>query len=454
MVLLSQCIFRYLKWQVVFHKNSKENTLEIINQNDFLEENIGWRLKWLMFYRLIFSILIISGIYFFYIGDSQAIVSLQVMGLYIFSGIIIVLSLLYAFIFKFVSNKALFSIIQIIVDTFLVTFLIYLTGVYNSVFQFFYLIIIIYSCSLLFGPKPLWIALLVSIQYSLLSVLKYFGMIKLLFPVINTLGLSGAGLFFQVSFFVLASFSVAWLASLLSGQARQYLLKMNQYVQKVERLAHAGEVAAGFAHEIKNPMASLQGSIQLLVSDVKKNRKEDVEKLSKIILRESVRLDNLINDFLYFARPCEGNIKEVKPVNEIKEILKIFRHDKRINSSFDIKTVFQTKSLIEIDSDHFRQIIWNLLVNALDASENSSEILIEVYEKRGKVFIVVEDFGKGILPEIYDKILDPFFSTKKQGTGLGLSIVARLVKQYNGIIEIENKLNNSGVRVAICFNSK
>ena len=300
-------------------------------------------------------------------------------------------------------------------------------------------------------------ASLVSIQYGLLVNLKYFRIIKPFF-INNSYAekVSAPELFFEVLIFMSASFAVAWLASILSVQlrsARADLKEMDEYVKRVKRLAYAGEIAAGFAHEVKNPMASLRGSIQLLLSDIKKGRKKDVDKLGEIVLRESDRLDQLVNNFLYFARPVQGDKKRLNPCSEINQLLKIFRQDSRFLNSIELITDFDYKGQIEIDPDHFRQIIWNILINALESTPSGGKIFIGIKEKNNKSEIVIQDNGDGISQEITEKIFDPFFSTKKKGSGLGLSIVARLVETYDGTLYIKSDGVNTGVKVVIIFNS-
>jgi two-component system sensor histidine kinase PilS (NtrC family) len=422
--------------------------------NAFIEDGISRRLKWLMFCRLIFSLFVITGFYFFYARGSQEVLSIQVVGLYLFAAVIIFLTLFYSFIFNLIKNKIVFSVIQIVTDTFLVTFLIYFTGVYSSVFQFFYLVVILYSSSLLSGTRPFWIASLVSLQYGLLVNLKYYGFINDFFYFLNDSTVTASGLFFQVFIFIISSFAVAWLASLLTVQlrkAKKDLKKMDDYVKRVERLAYAGEISAGFAHEIKNPMASLRGSIQLLLSDIENGRNDDVKKLGGIIQRESLRLDNLVQNFLYFARPGDAKKKKINPASEIRELLKIFKEDKKVKNKIEVVTKLDDNSVVEIDPDHFKQIIWNLLINALEVTPENGRIFAGLYSKRFYTEIVIEDSGEGIPENILTKIYDPFFSTKKKGSGLGLSIVVRLTELYNARFHLENKRYEKGVRAVLVF---
>jgi two-component system sensor histidine kinase PilS (NtrC family) len=418
------------------------------------EVNLGLRLKWLMLCRLVFSILVITGFYYFYLSGKNP-VSLQMLGLYLFAAFIIVLTLFYSLIFNFIKNKIIFSAVQIIVDTFLVTFLIYFTGIYSNVFQFFYLVIILYSSAILFGSRPFWVAGIISIQYGLLADLHYYGIIDCLFDERSRIDHDGSAVFFQVVIFIVSSFAVAWLSSILSVQvrrAREDLKKMDEYVKRVERLASAGEIASGFAHEVKNPMASIRGAIQLLVSDMEKNRKEDVKKLGNIIIRESGRLDQLVNNFLYFARPGGGHKKKINPASSIKALLKIFAEDENIKNKIQISSSLDETVQIEADPDHFTQIMWNILINAAQACGEKGHISAELKSEKTLVYIVVKDSGKGISEDIIEKVFDPFFSTKKSGSGLGLSIVARLAELNDAKIEIKNRENAQGLKVILIFN--
>ncbi|MDY0359904.1 MAG: ATP-binding protein [Desulforegulaceae bacterium] len=421
---------------------------------NFYEVNLSLRLKWLMLCRLIFSLIVISGFYYFYLSGTKSFVSLQMLGLYFFSAFIIILTLIYSLIFNFVKNKIVFSAVQIIVDTFLVTFLIYFTGIYSNVFQFFYLVIILYSSAILFGGRPFWVAGIVSIQYGLLTDLHYYGVIKCFFDNGTDVSKDGSAIFFQVFIFILSSFAVAWLSSILSIQlrrAREDLKKMDDYVRRVERLASAGEIASGFAHEIKNPMASLRGSIQLLISDMEKNRKDDLKKLGNIILRESGRLDQLVNNFLYFAKPNEVHKKKIDPALAIKELLKIFAEDKDVKNRIELFFDLEDNILIETDPDHFSQVIWNIIINGAQSCKGKGMVCVFLRKIKNFVQIDIEDTGEGIDEDIIEKVFDPFFSTKKNGSGLGLSIVARLVQLNKGRIEIKNNEDNRGLKVSLIF---
>jgi len=402
-----------------------------------------------------FSIIVIAGIYFLYSSGASRMISVSVIGLYIFSGFIIILSLIYSLAFYFVNNFVVFAVVQIIIDTFLVSMLIFFTGVYYSGFLFFYLIIILYSSAVFMGGKPFLVAAFTIVQYGLLADLKYFNLTReFRLPGEIEPSISGASLFFQITIFMLSALLVAWLSDILAKQlkkARKDLKWMNEYVKRVERLAYAGEIAAGFAHEIKNPMASLRGALQLALSDFQSGRKDDIEKLGKIVLRETDRIDELVRNFLYFAKPGKAHKKQICPAEEIEEILKMMGQNKQIPKKIKIISKTDPDCLIFMSSDHFRQIVWNLLLNAVDAVGEEGVVVLSLSRDEQNIRLNVEDTGHGIPDEIVDKVTDPFFTTKSGGSGLGLSIVTRLLSLYDAVLYIKNRDDETGTRVEIFF---
>jgi two-component system sensor histidine kinase PilS (NtrC family) len=196
-----------------------------------------------------------------------------------------------------------------------------------------------------------------------------------------------------------------------------------------------GEMAAGLAHEIKNPLASLVGSIQLLKEE--QSYDPGHQRLMEIVLRETDRLGTLVNDFLFFARPPAGKPERLELKSAIEDIVSLFERD--INHS---KKKILRKSLIEecwvvMDPTHLRQILWNLLLNAAEAVDDKGLIELKSRKlKNGDICIQVTDNGCGMTDEVVQSIFDPFFTTKSEGTGLGLSIVHRIIEGYDGRLDV------------------
>ncbi|MBN8554720.1 MAG: GHKL domain-containing protein [Deltaproteobacteria bacterium] len=213
-------------------------------------------------------------------------------------------------------------------------------------------------------------------------------------------------------------------------------------VQLQDKLASVGQLAAGIAHEIRNPLASLSGSIQLLKSEM--SIKESSDKLMKIVLRETDRLDHLLQSFLNYAKPSHLQLERINVSEFVDEILSLIKNQPAIQShKISIKTSIDKNLFCFVDPRHLKQIFWNLIKNSIEAIRESGEILIKASERDhdGEAMIVfsVEDTGAGISKEILDKVFDPFFSTKDSGTGLGLALVYQLVKSHSGQMGVESE---------------
>ena len=252
------------------------------------------RLKWLIFFRALFAVILLGSTVFFtnvknlyYDADSLLL-------LYIISISTLLLSAGYALALPKVKRKFLFSYLQICIDTFVVTLIVYITGCFYSAFTFLYLIVIISACFFLFRRGGMFIAALCSIQYGVMIVLEFYGLISsdIDFIVTDT-AYSGPYVLYKTTIMMIACFAVAFLTSLLveeERKARGELQVMRKYVKRVERMAAVGEMAAGLAHEIRNPLAALTGAIEMLEPEVVADN-QDNARLMKIIQREAKRLN-------------------------------------------------------------------------------------------------------------------------------------------------------------------
>ncbi len=221
--------------------------------------------------------------------------------------------------------------------------------------------------------------------------------------------------------------------------------QMQEQVRRMDRLAVAGELAAGIAHEIKNPLASLSGSIQMLRDEVDFGPMQ--QRLMDITMREAERLNGLVNEFLLFSRP-EKAVDQSVEVNEvIKDTLEMLKNSPELSRPIRIEKSLTDNLWVHIDAQRLQQVIWNLVLNAVQEMTNSGRLTIatairtnrsgaEIERKLAEISIA--DTGPGILPENQGKVFDPFFTTKDQGTGLGLTIVHRIVEDYDGEIFMES----------------
>jgi two-component system, NtrC family, sensor histidine kinase PilS len=222
--------------------------------------------------------------------------------------------------------------------------------------------------------------------------------------------------------------------------------QIEEEMKKVEGLALTGELAAGIAHEIRNPMASISGSIQVLKDELKG---DDVNRLlMDIILREVNRLNDLVSDFLMFARPKPVDLREFGLNQLIQESIELFKNSARWNDKISINVEIEGAICLVSDPDQIKQVLWNILLNAADAVHDGGMIRIyagiedgssEFFEPGQKlVKIIVRDTGKGFNENSLSCIFTPFFTTKEGGSGLGLAIVSRIIGGLKGRVSGRN----------------
>lgn len=217
--------------------------------------------------------------------------------------------------------------------------------------------------------------------------------------------------------------------------------RIEEEMKKVEGLALIGELAAGIAHEIRNPMASISGSIQMLKEGL---NKDDMDgRLMDIILREINRLNNLVNDFLLFARPKPSGIREfdLKPL--IIESLELFKNSGKWKDQMKVETYFHGDIRLVSDPEQIKQVLWNIFLNAVEAMPDRGTLHVSAElvrdrkfpeSKREMVRIMVRDNGRGFSEKALQYLFTPFFTTKEGGSGLGLAIVKRIVEGLRGTV--------------------
>ena len=220
---------------------------------------------------------------------------------------------------------------------------------------------------------------------------------------------------------------------------------IEEEMKKVEGLALIGELAAGIAHEIRNPMASISGSIQMLKEGLDK---DDVNsRLMDIMLREVTRLNHLVNDFLLFARPKPLNWQEFDLSQLTTESLELFKNSGNWTGELRVETDFKRDIMMESDPEQMKQVLWNLFLNASEAMPNGGIVRVsaDLVESRDSsepgqkmVKIIVKDSGQGFSKKALSHLFTPFFTTKEGGSGLGLATVKRIVEGLKGKIHGEN----------------
>ncbi len=274
------------------------------------------------------------------------------------------------------------------------------------------------------------------------------------------------------------------IGNILIFQDLTLIKRMERQIEKNKQLAFAGEMAAGLAHEIRNPLASISGPIQMLSKDLRLD--ETDKKLMQIILRGKDRLEGFVKDFLLLARPKQSERRDIDIKVIIDNVFESLRFSPEWNENIEVIRNLSDQTGIYGNKAEIRQVIWNLVLNAIQAMPDGGRLKIEttpkisplVKEKSSSIPIVKEDpppippLVKGTLPKIsplvkggkggfpdnkkyleirisdngcgieeenQDRVFEPFYTTKETGTGLGMAIVNRIVESHMGKIRIKSK---------------
>ena len=237
------------------------------------------------------------------------------------------------------------------------------------------------------------------------------------------------------------------IGSILIFQDLTEIRQMEENLEKSKRLALIGEMAAGLAHEMRNPLASITGSIELLRRNLA--LKDTDDRLMQIILRGKGQLDNFVRDFLLLAKPIPV-VREVVDVNATAvDVLENMKLSKDWTNEIKIDCSLAPKVAAFANREQLRQVVQNLVLNAVQAMKEGGVLslatkLMQINHKE-VVEIRVADTGLGIEEKDLKKVFEPFFTDKEKGTGLGLTIVGRIVDGYGGKIEIQSRINQGTV---------
>jgi len=555
------------------------------------QAELSSRLQKLMFLRVIFVSLLLGASIFIQVKETKTYFGDIQTAHYFLIATIYFLTFVYVILLKYLKNLSKLAYTQLLVDTIIITGIIYTTGGIESIFSFLYILTIINASIILYRKGGMTIASSSSIFYGLLLDLHYYGVIhplgsRLIYPE----EYQRDYILYMIVVNIAAFYLVAFLSSYPSEQARksrvelkakqndiiqlealneriihsmtsglitidgqnriilfnpaaeeifgirasqtighnildilpflrdflkapsrltdQSLKKQHSFIdlpyprpsgreislrfslspldlpegrqrgqmlffqdltemkqieeemKKVEGLALIGELAAGIAHEIRNPLASISGSIQML----KESMKNDLinNRLMEIILREISRLNHLVNDFLIFARPKKANLKKFDLNQLIIDSLELYKNSENWNGKIQVETDFQGTMHVESDPQQMKQVLWNLFLNAGEAMPAGGSLHIGTGIKTSQdslspgkkiLKIFVRDTGQGFSQKALSHLFTPFFTTKDGGSGLGLATVKRIVEGLKGIVYGENH-PDGGAQITILLHDK
>ncbi len=223
---------------------------------------------------------------------------------------------------------------------------------------------------------------------------------------------------------------------------------LEETARRQDRLAAVGRMAASIAHEIRNPLAAMRGSIQLLRSEM--NGDSSQAELMEIVLRESDRLNRIITDYLTYARPRAQQLANVDVRELLSETFTLLRNSPELRDGHQLEEELPDQPMrAYVDAAQIRQVFWNLARNALQAMPEGGRLRAELRRKSsGRLSITFTDEGRGMSPEQVEHLFEPFQSTTTGGTGLGLSIVYQIIREHGGTINVRSR-ENHGTTITI-----
>ncbi|HZH33932.1 MAG TPA: ATP-binding protein [Pyrinomonadaceae bacterium] len=235
---------------------------------------------------------------------------------------------------------------------------------------------------------------------------------------------------------------------ILTFQDLTEMRTMEESVRRKERLAAVGRVAAGLAHEIRNPLGAMRGAIQVLQIGMKKNSSQ--AQLMDIVLRESDRLNTIITNFLTYARPQQGEVIETDICQIIRDSVTLLRHSPDVRACHAvIEDLPQTPVTALADSAGLKQVFWNLARNAVQSMPNGGCLTIKLScLLNNRLQITFLDTGCGMPANQVERLFEPFSTSTTGGNGLGLSIVYQIIRDHNGTINVRSQ-ENKGTTITI-----
>jgi two-component system sensor histidine kinase PilS (NtrC family) len=265
--------------------------------------------------------------------------------------------------------------------------------------------------------------------------------------------LRGEELFLGVGTYILRDAAGAPAGHVVIFQDVSDVVEMERELSRSERLAAVGELSASIAHEIRNPLAAISGSIEVMRAK-QEGRTAESARLMDIVVREVDRLNQLIGDFLHFARPGPLAIGPVRLGEIVEEVIEMFEAARP--AEVDVAYAVDDDLAVSADASALRQVLWNLVLNASQAMPDGGMLCVDAHpvqddpsqdanhggrreaeEKAMWVEVAVMDQGVGISAEAAERVFDPFYTTRPGGTGLGLATVHRIVDDHGGLVRLE-----------------
>jgi two-component system sensor histidine kinase HydH len=400
------------------------------------------RLAWLTFARVLFLALALTLVGLFYLRDVYDIGSYTLRVSLATLVVAFALAAAYALVLRSGRRLERLADLQLVLDQVTWTVVAYLTGGATSGATSFYGLSCLVGASLT-GMRGASVA-------AVAGAISYGGLVlalqrKWLLPPPDQPPSLYALSSDELWFYLLVTLLVLVVVSLLSGTLAERLrwtggalVLATARADQAERMAGLGRLAAGLAHEIRNPLGAIAGSIQLLKT-VSSLSEED-RRLCDIIQREAARLNDLVTDMVDLSRPRKPLLAAVDAAAIAREVVELSAASGRGVSDVHIQYEGVDVASVQADGAQLRQLIWNLVRNAVQASRPGEAVLVRVQpNEQGQLELRVSDGGAGIDDSAKERLFDAFFTTRSQGTGVGLAVVKRIADEHKFPIHVESE---------------
>jgi len=361
------------------------------------------------------------------------------------------LSIVYFILFYAVKNYTFQVYLQIFIDLLLITALIYISGGIKGSFYSLYIFEIIAASIIISKRTTYLVAALSAVFYGLLIDGMYYAIIPYLYPELSQeLSLSAvlSNILTAWGAFIIVAFLINHLTGNLR-KTRDELLLAQKELEIKKDLAVAGETSANLAHEIRNPLAAISGSVQVLRDEMDLTGEQ--RHLMDIVVRESENISQAIEQFLNLASPATQDFASIDLPSVLKEILTLLKRSGEINENYQIEGNYKTARVNYYGNKaQFKQIFWNLLKNALKAMPDGGTLTVDFTRRKKKgIQMKFADTGKGMGKEERERMFEPFYSGFDTGKGIGMAVVRRIVDDYNGKIHVFSTPNKGSEIVIV-----
>lgn len=360
------------------------------------------------------------------------------------------LSLLYLLFYLWGKNYTLQVYIQIFFDLLLITALVYFSGGLKGSFYFLYIFEII-AASIVISSSAAYITAILS---GVLFAVLIDGMYLKIIPHYATSSPTPISLDALITN-VFTSWGVFFLVALLTNyltgklrKTREELVQAQRELEIKKSLALAGEISAHLAHEIRNPLAAISGSVQVLRNELTLTGEQ--KDLMNIVVDESERISQSIEQFLNLASPGKQTLRAVDLSQVLKESIMLLRRSGELNGTYNVGGNYESAEIYCYgNSNQFKQIFWNLIKNALKAMPDGGTLNIDIdQKKKNEIELKVKDNGRGMAKKEQDRLFEHFYSGFKTGKGIGMAVVRRIVDDYNGKIHVSSDIDK-GTEIVI-----